>query len=33
MHLLKRLISEENQRINHTGYDRNDIKKKTAQET
>lgn len=28
MYLLKRLMLQENQRINHTGYDRNDKKKK-----
>lgn len=27
MHLLKRLMLQENQRINHIGYNRNDIKK------
>lgn len=32
MYLLKRLISEENQRINHTGYNRNDIFKKNGKE-
>lgn len=32
MYLLKRLMFQENQRINHTGYNRNDIKKKTGKE-
>lgn len=33
MYLLKRLMLQENQRTNHTGCDRNDIKKKPGKET